>query len=200
MNAARVVLWWVDRYTGGVPRAAGEERRSEIASDLWEQRAASHGGPAVELAILSRWVRGIPADLSWRRARRTGRRLPSARAMLRVAGWSVALVSYVFLTSVHCYFATALVGLDLYGSDWEAGDVTRYARSSGIFLALLLVGAALLQRLPPLAVALLAVAVLGTCVTFWWASPIYGPPGVAIVAAAVAFARARRQRVSSAAS
>jgi hypothetical protein len=200
VSAARIVLRWVDRYTGGVPSAARAERQAEIASDLWEHVAASPPGLRTELAVLWRWARGIPADLSWRRARRGGRRLPSRRGTLRVTGWSAAIASYLFLTGVHGYSATALVGLDLYGSDWEPGDVARYARISGVLLAALLAGGVLLRRLPWLAVALLAASVLGTCAAFWWASPIYGPPGVAIVGGAIVAARAPRQRVSSAAS
>lgn len=198
MSAARIVLWWVERYTAGVPDAAREERRSEIASDLWEQRAASGPGPGTELAVLSRWARGIPADLSWRRSRRGGRRLPSGRAALRVAAWSLAALAYLFLVGVHGYNATALVGFDFYGGDWAPGDVVEYARWSALLLAFLLAGGALLRPRPRLAVALLAAATLGACVAFWWASPIYGPTGVAVVAGAVALAR--RQRVSSAAS
>lgn len=198
MSATRIVLWWVDRYTAGVPHAAREERRSEIESDLWEQRAASTGGLGAELAVLSRWARGIPADLSWRRSRRRGRRLPSARAAVRVAAWSLAALAYLFLVGVHGYNATALVGFDFYGGDWAPGDVVEYARISAMLLALLLAGGVLLRPWPRLAVALLGAATLGACVAFWWASPIYGPTGVAVVAGAVALAR--RQRVSSAAS
>lgn len=200
MNATRLALWWVDRYTRCVPEVARAQRRAEIASDLWEQRAAAGAGTRVELAVLSRCVRGIPADLSWRQSRRRGRRLPSAWTAARVGGWSLALLAYLFLVGVHGYNATALVGLDLYGGDWEPGDVVEYARISAAVLVLLLAGGILLRRRPAVAAALLGTATLGTCVAFWWASPIFAPAGLAVVVAAVVLARRRGQMVSSAAS
>ncbi len=200
MTATRLALWWVDRYTRGVPDAARAQRRAEIASDLWEHRAAEGAGSRAELAVLSRCVRGIPADLSWRRSRRRGRRLPSTRAALRFAGWSLSLLAYLFLVGVHAFSATALVGFDFYGGDWEPGDVVRYASISAAILALLLAGGILLRPRPTAAVALLGTATLVTCVAFWWAAPIYGPLGLTVVVAAVVLARRRGQIVSSAAS
>ena len=200
MSATRVALWWADRYTSGVPDATRLERRAEIESDLWEQRTASGPGFATELSMLSRCVRGVPADLSWRRSRHRGRRLPSPRATLRFAGWSFGLLSYLFLCGVHGYSATPLVGLDLYGGDWEPGDVALYARVSMLLLVLLVVGCMLIRSTPRLAVAVLASATIGTCAAFWWAAPVYAPVGLAVVASAIAVARRRRQRASSAAS
>ena len=142
----------------------------------------------------------MPADLAWRRSRRAGRRLPTRRATLRFAGWSLALLAYLFLCGVHAYSATALVGLDFYGGDWDPAELALYARVSLALLVLLVAGGFLLRRTPRLAVALLASATIGTCAAFWWAAPVYGPVGLAIVAAAVVLARRRRQRASSAAS
>lgn len=200
MTGTRVALWWVDRYTHSVPEAARAERRAELASDLWEHRAASGDGLRVELAVLSRCVRGIPADVAWRRSRRQGRRLPSARAAARVVGWSLAVLAYAFLVGMHGYIATGLVGLDLYGGDWEPGDVVRYAAISAAILPLFLAGGILLRPRPAVAAVLLGTAALVTCVAFWWAAPIYGPAGLAVVTAAVVLARRRGQIVSSAAS
>lgn len=200
MSAARLALWWVDRYTCGLPDAERTARRDEIASDLWEQRTDTGARRSKDLAVLSRCVRGIPADLSWRRALRRDRPLPSPRATLRFAGWSLALLAYLLLVGAHGYFATALVGFDFYGRDWEPGDVIGYARVSAVLLALLLAGGVLLGPRPRLAVGFVVAATLGTCVAFWWATPIYGPMGLTVVAAAVVLARRRGQMVSSAAS
>jgi hypothetical protein len=201
MSAERVVLWWVDRYTRGLPEPVREARRDEIASDVWEQRAATGTRLSGDLDLLSRCVRGMPADLLWRRSRRRRRALSSARATFRVAGWSLAVVAYVFLIGAHGYSATALVGFDFYGGDWQAGDVDRYARVSATLLALLLAGGVLIRLRPRLAVALLVAATLGTCAAFWWATPIYAPSGLAVVTGAIVLARRRRgQIVSSAAS
>ncbi|HEX6724012.1 MAG TPA: hypothetical protein VF073_02105 [Gaiella sp.] len=200
MNLTRLALWWVDRYTRGGSEPARVARREEIASDVWEHRAVAGAGPRVEFAVLSRCVRGIPADISWRRSRHRGRRLPSLRTAVRVAGWSLAFLAYLFLVGAHGYSATAVVGFDFYGADWEPGDVIWYARVSAMLLALLLAGGILIRRWPRIAVAMLVAATLGTCGAFWWATPIYAPLGLAVVAAAVALARRRAQIVSSAAS
>jgi len=66
VSGERLALWWVDRYTHGLSDDARAERRAEIASDLWEQRASL--GPGSQLAVASRCLRGVHADLSWRRA------------------------------------------------------------------------------------------------------------------------------------
>jgi hypothetical protein len=200
VNATRLALWWVDRYTRGVPEAARAGRRAELASDLWEHRAACGGGSRVELAIVSRCVRGMPADLAWRRARRHGGRLPSARTAARLAGRSIGLLAYAFLVGFHGYNATALAGLDLYGADWPPGDVVRYASISAVVLVLLLAGGILLRPFAAAGAGVLGTAALATCVVFWWAAPIFGPAGLAVVAPAVARARRRSQMVSSAAS
>ena len=58
--------WWADRYTRGLPAEVRDRRREEIACDVFEQqvRTASERRPT---SITWRSVRGIPADMSWRR-------------------------------------------------------------------------------------------------------------------------------------
>jgi hypothetical protein len=58
--------WWTDRYTRGLPAEVRDRRREEIACDVFEQQVhtASDGRPT---SITWRSVRGIPADMSWRR-------------------------------------------------------------------------------------------------------------------------------------
>lgn len=58
----RVLDRWVRMYTLGLPRSVAAERRSEVLSDVWEERAAG-GRP---LDVLRRAVAGAAADLSWR--------------------------------------------------------------------------------------------------------------------------------------
>jgi cytochrome b6-f complex iron-sulfur subunit len=71
-RAAAVVLRWARTYTRRLPPGLAEERRNELASDLWEQQALAtqDGTPAWQAAtsILRRMVAGMPADLVWRRA------------------------------------------------------------------------------------------------------------------------------------
>lgn len=198
MIGERLALWWVDRYTRGLAEDVRAERRAEIASDVWEHRAAVGSAPAVELAIASRCLRGVPADLSWRRARARGRRaLPSRGSVVRGAGWAFAGAGYALLIGMHAWFATALLGFDLYGADWAAGDVAETARIGGACLALLVAGAVGLRLAPRLGAAAIVTASVGTAAYMWWFLPIMGPIAVAVSAAAIVLARRRRRAIAS---
>jgi len=65
---------WVRLYTAGLDPLDRDERRAEMASDLWEHaRALDDAGdnriPAA-VAIGARWLLGVPDDLLWRAERR----------------------------------------------------------------------------------------------------------------------------------
>ncbi|AXB43699.1 hypothetical protein [Amycolatopsis albispora] len=73
MNPERVaalVTRWVRCYTRGLPAPIAERRIGEIAADLHDhitcERDAGTGGTRIALGLLSRMVRGLPADVSWR--------------------------------------------------------------------------------------------------------------------------------------
>lgn len=57
--------WWVRLYTAGLDGVARNERREEVASDVWEQ-GHDRPGRSTGVAMLGRCLAGIPADLSWR--------------------------------------------------------------------------------------------------------------------------------------
>lgn len=188
MTAERLTLAWVGWYTRGLADPVRQERRDEIASDLWEHRADADGRRITSLAILSRTLRGAPADLSWRRS--LG--LPGRRARATSLGWAFALVSYVFLVANFGYAATPLVGLHLQGEDWAPGDELRYALVSAALLALLVVGAVTFRRHPRLGAMLVLTALVVTPVVFWWAAPIYAPLDIAVGGATITLVRRQR--------
>lgn len=68
--ASAITRGWVALYTRGVSPEAAHRRRTEIDSDLWEQRteALTAGTQRVRLAVevTSRLLRGMPADIAWR--------------------------------------------------------------------------------------------------------------------------------------
>ena len=68
--AGIVVRAWTLAYTVGAPARIREERRDEIASDLWEHaRAGAEEGlrhRAIAGQMLARCFLGIGADVSWR--------------------------------------------------------------------------------------------------------------------------------------
>lgn len=68
-----LVMRWNQRLVRGLPAPAAEDRTAQITSDLWEQRSADPRPEArVTRSILLRALRGVPADLLWRRATRVG--------------------------------------------------------------------------------------------------------------------------------
>jgi hypothetical protein len=90
----RVERWatrWCDWYTSGLLPDAASDRRAELASDLHDQAADE----ASQADVASRWLRGVPADLSWRRgqlgeARAAGMAAP--RGILLPAAYSLAVL------------------------------------------------------------------------------------------------------------
>jgi hypothetical protein len=66
-RGAAFARWWVDRYTRGLPPDVRERRRAEIASDVFEQ---VHGTEHRGHDVAWRAVRGLHADLAWRREER----------------------------------------------------------------------------------------------------------------------------------
>lgn len=67
---AALVGRWVRRYTRGLPAEVAGRRVEEIDADLADhtahERAAGTGDRCIALGILSRMVRGVPADTAWR--------------------------------------------------------------------------------------------------------------------------------------
>lgn len=86
MRAPELILRWCEVYTRGLSPAIAGDRRDELASDLWEHAAAE---PRATGAMLSRAIRGVPADLAWRHEqRRAAQRLVPLET--RVVGGAVA--------------------------------------------------------------------------------------------------------------
>ena len=71
---AGLVAWWVQRYTRDLPAAAGQRRCDEVSADLHDHTAFERGRGVsdrrIALSILSRMIRGVAADASWRRRTR----------------------------------------------------------------------------------------------------------------------------------
>jgi hypothetical protein len=109
-RAAALVSWWVANYTQHLPAEVGERRRAEVASDVWEQRAAGRQAAAptvvVALSILRRMATGMPADLRWRKlqlAAARGRSLQPRARLLRhtlARHWWLVLAGLVGLAEV----------------------------------------------------------------------------------------------------
>lgn len=89
-RAARLVAGWARAYTRGLPGPIGERRIGELEADLHDhiahERARGVGDAQITRSVLSRMVRGLPADASWRRqlAKAAHRERSASRAALRV--------------------------------------------------------------------------------------------------------------------
>jgi hypothetical protein len=196
VSAERLTLRWVSWYTRVVSGPARDERRALIESDLWEHRTEAGPGLLADFQILSRAVRGVPADLSWRRARRRDRRLPAPRTLAKGLGWAAAAGSYVFAVTMLGFSATAAVRLGLYGDDWPPGELAYFSRVSATLFTLFVAGALLLRRFPRLGVLSIVTACVGTLTIFWWMIPMTAPMSLAITGATIVLARRRRRTLA----
>jgi len=73
-DGAGLARWWADRYTRGLTDDVRDRRRAEIACDVFEQMQQASGGAASGRAVAWRALRGVPADLAWRRQERRAMR------------------------------------------------------------------------------------------------------------------------------
>jgi hypothetical protein len=100
-HAVDRVSRWCSWYTRELDAQAAADRRDELASDLHEHAVwADESGTApraVARAILSRALRGAPADLAWRYSQRRKLALadPAGFRRIRVEGVASALVLIV---------------------------------------------------------------------------------------------------------
>jgi hypothetical protein len=66
-HSNRLVRAWVRYYTRDMPPDVRDARRAELESDLWEHAATSGSARVAAVSVLDRFVRGMPADITWRR-------------------------------------------------------------------------------------------------------------------------------------
>lgn len=113
-RAARIVSRWVGLYTAGLPEAAADRRREEIAADLADHvaHARAHGVPDARIArhLASRMLRGAVADVSWRahelrvaRTHTTEERPmtpATTRSVLRVGAFVLAVLAIPFVATL----------------------------------------------------------------------------------------------------
>ena len=68
-RSVSVIRAWVALYTRGLPEPLAEARRAVIDGDLWDEAEAARWldeTSGLPRQRWSRWVRGLPADISWR--------------------------------------------------------------------------------------------------------------------------------------
>ena len=95
---------WTRLYTTGLPAQVGGRRRTEIASDLWEQATYagdSGDGPGRTAALIfGRTVLGMPADVSWHVAELGGPEMEGSLRRKALVGLTVVVAGLSLMTGV----------------------------------------------------------------------------------------------------
>lgn len=93
--AVSTIRAWIAFYTKGLPAGTASDRRALIENDLWEEaQAAVWMGETDGLTRqrMSRWLRGVPADVAWRFEHQRGTtKLPRRTDMHISKGQAVAI-------------------------------------------------------------------------------------------------------------
>jgi hypothetical protein len=167
-RSERLVLRWVAFYTRGLPSEVRQDRRDEIADDLWCQRddaaEAGRDDRSVGGEILARLLLGVPADVGWRLEQRgsgdkrapvgnpaSGSRAAAVLAILGGIGWLIwPILQGVYGEAGWANPSTAwLLMLTVVGGTWAlagamiALEVGNQDRIRGWVAALSLLGASL---------------------------------------------------------
>ena len=171
--AGEITRGWARLYTAGLPAARGEERRGEIASDLWEHASwagtSGRGAHATAAHIFARTVLGMPSDVSWHVAELGGPEMTfGSKAIAGVA---------VILGALSVVSAVSGTG-GLVAGTWDASDelwlvAAGVAGFVGPFVAL--VGVYVLRR----------AAAEGRCPNRGRALIVAGTCGIALLAGAM---------------
>jgi hypothetical protein len=106
--------WWTDRYTRGLSDEVRERRRGEIASDVFEQLHTA--SDERDSSLTWRTMRGIPADVAWRRQEKRAMRAnaPQPRESRWRNAWAVVTQKWfapvaVLVMVFNLLFAIAVV-------------------------------------------------------------------------------------------
>ena len=181
-GSGRIVRWWVQRYTAGLPDLVGASRRAEIDSDLAEHAhdRKSDGWSAKQISRerRSRLVRGMFADLSWRHELITGR--CRVRGLVRVSVLSVTSIAAVTLAMFHFVFAAYLLGnislaerrflggIDNYAEEVDRPVASVVAALVIACLGLVLLAAGLARPIAPITANAATIAVAMMTALFFW--------------------------------
>lgn len=138
-RAAELVTRWVRCYTRHLPAALAERRIDEIAADLHDhiahEKARGAGDRRIALSVLSRMVRGLAADASWRSRIRpwTGDLMKSFAAVL-AAGLAMAAVGVLAILygSGDDSPGLVLIGVLLIVGAFAVGVRTGHRRGQGV--------------------------------------------------------------------
>lgn len=200
-----VIRAWTGFYTKGLPAELAAKRRAEIESDLWEHELLwkESGLSGLSGQCLSRWLLGIPADLSWRleqkgSSRNTAEDVGSKlERRIKLSGITAQKVMFGLVLLVAAYqalivFVSGGFGLGFWGGgEGDPGNGWYYTLP--ICLAgVVLIWAGLRERVkaPFRSGVLIAIGVLPSILMFW----MMIPPVIALVVAVYSILHGRNQQ------
>jgi hypothetical protein len=109
-RSARLVRWWVRRYTASLDHTTAAFRRAEITSDLAEHDhfRRETGWPASRIGHerMRRLLAGVPADIGWRHDRLN----VLARRRVTAIMLPVTTIAQLLLAAYYLAFAAYLLG------------------------------------------------------------------------------------------
>jgi hypothetical protein len=175
---------WVRTYTRGLPQEEANRRRDELASDLYEHRAASGQSHSQQLQVLGRVLWGIPADLSWRRAAKVPRerRLETGASMTLRKTTSAIFVLYAALMTLASF---GTIGAD--GAGWK------YSIPVVVAAGMIVLGVVLRDRAPRPSTVMIIVGAAAPAVVFYWIAVLFLPVWIGLSALAIASEPGRRR-------
>lgn len=152
-RSARLVRWWVRRYTAGLDQMAVAFRRAEIDSDLAEHDRFRRqtGWPTSRIGHerVRRLVAGVPGDIGWRHDRlrvRAPRGVTSIMppvttvAQLLLAAYYIAFAAYLLgssaLADQQVWGRSPLQGFEGYAEEPGASGVAIVVAGLGLSLAI----------------------------------------------------------------
>ncbi len=181
--ADRVAQSWTAIYTRGLLAEVAERRRDEIRSDLFEHSLEAGVGRAQQVQVVGRVLRGIPADVAWRRVARAPSRRRFGTGEPRALSGPTTLV----LALVAVFDVWAGVGaVNAEGAGW------RYAAPLFIAAAMIVLGLYRREASPRRATLLIVAGATVPVVIFSWMAPIF-IPGWLLISALVVTTEPRRR-------
>lgn len=140
-----LVREWVGLYTHGLPAEVRVGRIDEIESDLWshaqEAESRAEADSALAIAILTRWLLGIDADIAWRLER--GRLADRNTERITTMGTRIAAILAIVGGAALAISVTnwAITDLGSPGAhQWEKAGWTPFAIVGAVGIVALSVG------------------------------------------------------------
>ena len=125
---ASLVRGWVDFYTRGLPADVRAARRDEVADDLWcqHEEAALKGrsSSSLNVEMFTRWLLGVPADLSWRLSHPGGAGAPAPE---RKSSAATRVIGGLAIIGGASWLSAAVIG-----SSGEGGDLWVFSVSGAV--------------------------------------------------------------------